>query len=285
MSDKIINGKAIANTVKKEAAEEAELLKAKGIEPHLAVVIVGEDPASKVYVRNKIRAAKKVGIKSTHIELPYDTSEQKLLEVLDELNADDSVHGILVQLPLPEHISESAVLMKIDPAKDVDGFTPANLGRLFMGKPYMLPCTPAGVIRLIGQTGINMEGKRAVIIGRSNIVGKPLFHLLLMHNATPTVCHSRTKDLPSITKQADILIAAVGVPKMVKADWVKKGAIVIDVGVNRLEDGSLAGDVDFDEVAEVASHITPVPGGVGPMTVAMLMKNTIIAARHISERL
>ena len=275
MSAKIINGKEIAAYVKTMAAEgAAECLRA-GRAPCLAVIIVGEDPASQVYVRNKKRACEACGITSLEYALPADTAEEALLELIRTLNADDGVDGVLCQLPLPRHIDEDAVTNAILPEKDVDGFHPVNVGKMLAGKDCFLPCTPAGIIEMLKYEGIEISGKNAVVVGRSNIVGKPAAALLLQENATVTVCHSRTKDLGEITRTADILIAAVGKPRFITADLLKPGCTVIDVGINRLPDGSLAGDVDFAPAAEIAGAVTPVPGGVGPMTIAMLMNNTV----------
>jgi methylenetetrahydrofolate dehydrogenase (NADP+)/methenyltetrahydrofolate cyclohydrolase len=276
----IIDGKKIAQEVRNEVKEEVKELKKKGIAPGLAVVLVGENPASLVYVRQKEKACEEVGIVSYKYTLPEDTTEEKLLSVVDELNNEERIHGILVQLPLPEHLDEKRVIEEISPEKDVDGFHPLNMGRLFVGEPSFVPCTPRGVIELIERSGFEIKGKKAVIVGRSNIVGKPVAVLLLMRHATITVCHTRTKDLAAETREADILVVAAGRPKMITGDMVKEGVIVIDVGINRV-DGKLVGDVDFDSVSPKAGAITPVPGGVGPMTVAMLMKNTLEAAKKL----
>lgn len=278
MSAVLLDGKAIAASIREQIRARVEQAKQNGTVPGLTVVLVGEDPASKVYVRNKERACKEVGFASQVLRLSQDTTQQQLLEVVRSLNSDASVHGILVQLPLPGHIDEGAVIAAIDPAKDVDGFHMINAGALMVGAKGFVSCTPRGVIELIRQTGQPIAGKHAVVVGRSNIVGKPAAMLLLQENATVTVCHSRTKDLAQITRQADILVAAVGRPKMITGQMIKPGAIVIDVGINRLADGSLAGDVDFESAVEVAGFITPVPGGVGPMTIAMLLQNTLEAA-------
>jgi len=275
----IIDGNKIAQEVRHSVRKEALDFKEKtGIVPGLAVILVGEDPASQVYVGRKAKACAEVGFLSREYKLSADTSEAKLLNIISELNADQVIHGILVQLPLPKHISTEKIIAAIDPHKDVDGFHPYNVGGLVSGNPLFVPCTPRGIMELIARTGIDLKGKEAVVVGRSNIVGKPIALLLLAQHATVTICHSRTKDLPAVTRRADVLIAAVGKPHMIKANMVKEGAVVIDVGVNRLENGKLAGDVAFDEVAAKASFITPVPGGVGPMTIAMLMKNTLDAA-------
>lgn len=282
---RILYGKEFAAKIKEEAGRAAAELKIKGIQPRLAVIIVGSDPASEVYVRNKRKACEELGILSDHIALPAETTRAELLACIDALNADRDVHGILVQLPLPAQIAahEEEVLSRIDPRKDVDGFHPVNVGHLAIGVPGLRPCTPAGCIRMLDYAGIPIEGTRAVIIGRSNIVGKPMAHLLLERNATVTVCHSRTKNLAQVTREADILVAAVGRPHFVTADMVKAGATVIDVGINRVAPKTLVGDVDFDAVAEVAGAITPVPGGVGLLTVAMLMENVVQAARMQME--
>ena len=276
----LLNGKELAQKLQQEMTQEVTELKENGLQPGLAVILVGEDPASQVYVRNKERAANNIGMYSVVYRLPETTSEADLIAKIEELNHDDKVHGILVQLPLPKHINEDLVLDTIDPAKDVDGFHPMNLGNLFAGKPTMIPCTPAGIMELIKLSGLDLAGKNAVIIGRSNIVGKPMAHLLLQANATVTICHSKTKDLPKVAKQADVLVVAIGRANFVTADFVKEGAVVIDVGINRDENNKLTGDVKFDEVAPLTSYITPVPGGVGPMTITMLMRQTIDAAKR-----
>lgn len=278
MQAQIIDGKALAAQVKAEAAAETAALKAKGVTPCLAVILVGEDPASQVYVRGKAKDCGDCGIDSRVIRLPEETTQAELLKLVGELAADKAVNGILVQLPLPAHIDEKAVIDAIPPEKDVDGFSPVNVGRMQIGEPCFLPCTPAGCIRMIESTGTAIEGKHAVVIGRSNIVGKPAALLLLAKNATVTICHSRTANLKELCAGADILVAAVGRAGFVTGDMVKPGAVVIDVGINRGEDGKLHGDVDFAAAAEKAAYITPVPGGVGPMTRAMLMKNTVQAA-------
>jgi len=278
----IIDGKKIAVGVRAEARKEAdELYSANGVRPGLAVVLVGDDPASRVYVRSKTRACEDVGLKSFQHTLPADTTEDALLALIDELNERDDVHGILVQLPLPTGLDEDAVIERINPDKDVDGFHPYNMGRLIAGSPALVPCTPLGIIKLIESTGINIEGKNAVVVGRSNIVGKPAAILLLQKNATVTICHSRTSRLHDKVKGADILVASVGKAGFVRGEWIKEGAVVIDVGINRGEDGRLIGDVDFRGASERAAFITPVPGGVGPMTIAMLMSNTVRAARNL----
>lgn len=274
-----IDGKAISDQIKEEAALEAQKLQRQGITPCLAVVLVGNDPASIVYVNNKKKACEKVGILSRSYELPEDTEEKDLLALVEQLNMDDSVHGVLVQLPLPPQIDEEKVILAVDPKKDVDCFHPLNVGLLHTGQKGFLPCTPAGVLELIERSGHTIEGKRCVVIGRSHNVGKPTAMLLLQKNGTVTICHSKTKDLKGICKEADILVSAVGKLHTVTKDMVKEGAVVIDVGMNRNENGKLCGDVDFDEVCEVAGAVSPVPGGVGLMTVAMLMKNCITAAK------
>lgn len=276
----IINGKEISAKTLEEIAEEVSALKNEGIECCLAVIIVGNDSASRVYVNNKKKACANVGIRSLEFALPEETTTEELLALIDRLNADSSVNGILCQLPVPKHIDKNAVLDRILPEKDVDCFHPVNVGKLSLGKAVLLPCTPAGIIRMLDCSGVEIEGKHCVVIGRSDIVGKPMAMLLLERNATVSICHSRTKNLPEITKQADILVAAVGRANFVTADMVKDGAVVIDVGMNRNEEGKLCGDVDFAGVCEKASMITPVPGGVGPMTITMLMRNTLTAARE-----
>ena len=271
----IIDGKKISTEIKDELKEQVAQLKAEGVEVTLAVVKVGEDPASAVYVRNKEKACEYIGINSKKIEMPEETTEQELLKLVDDLNTDPAINGILVQLPLPKHIDENKILLAIDPMKDVDGFHPVNVGKMVIGEESFLPCTPAGIIEMIKRSGLDIEGKECVIIGRSNIVGKPMAILMLRENATVTVTHSRTKDLPEVCKRADIIVAALGKAKFVTKDFVKEGAIIIDVGMDRDEDGKLCGDVDFDEVEPIASAITPVPGGVGPMTVTMLLVNCL----------
>jgi methylenetetrahydrofolate dehydrogenase (NADP+)/methenyltetrahydrofolate cyclohydrolase len=271
----LIDGKKISSQIKDEIKAEVLALKEKGEEVTLAVVLVGEDPASQVYVRNKKRACEYVGIKSLSFELPAETTQEELLLLVEKLNYDPAVNGILVQLPLPSHIDEDAVIKAIDPNKDVDGFHPMSVGALSIGQKGYVSCTPAGIIELMKRSGIEMDGKHCVIVGRSNIVGKPMAMLMLRENATVTVTHSHTKNLKEITKQADILIVAIGRAKFITADYVKDQAVVIDVGMDRDENGKLCGDVDFDSVQKVAGAITPVPGGVGPMTIAMLMKNCL----------
>ena len=278
---RILSGKEFAARIKEDAARGVAALKAAGVLPRLAVIIVGSDPASEVYVRNKQRTCEELGIRSDHIALPAETSKEELLACIEELNVDPEVHGILVQLPLPAQIAEDEeeILSHIDPRKDVDGFHPVNVGHLVLGAPGLRPCTPAGCIRMLDYAGIPIEGAHAVIIGRSNIVGKPMAHLLLERNATVTICHSRTQNLAAIARTADILVAAVGRPHFVTADMVKEGTTVIDVGINRIAPKKLVGDVDFDAAAAVAGAITPVPGGVGLLTVAMLMENVVQAAK------
>lgn len=272
---KIIDGKQISLDIKNELKEKVAKYKEQGIDITLAVVKVGNDPASAVYVRNKEKACEYVGINSKTLALPEETTEEELLNVVKELNEDKNVNGILVQLPLPKHIDESKVLLTIDSTKDVDGFHPVNVGKMVIGEDTFLPCTPAGIIEMIKRTDIDIEGKECVVIGRSNIVGKPMAMLMLKENATVTIAHSRTKDLKEVTKRADIIVAAIGKAKFVTADYVKEGAVVIDVGMDRDENGKLCGDVDFESVSKVASAITPVPGGVGPMTVTMLLVNCL----------
>lgn len=275
----IIDGKAVALNVKNQVKFECEALKKKGITPGLAVIIVGDDPASQVYVRNKERACEECGFHSVKYALDVNTTQQELNALIDELNNDDSINGILCQLPLPSHLDDKEVINRIDPIKDVDAFHPVNVGAIMIGDYNFLPCTPAGVMELIHSTGVELEGKKAVVMGRSNIVGKPMAMLLLHENATVEITHSKTTNLSEITSEADILVAAVGKAKFVKADMVKQGAVVIDVGMDRDENSKLCGDVDFEDVKEKCSYITPVPGGVGPMTIAMLMKNTLTAAK------
>ena len=279
MSAQILDGKALAAEIRSEVKTQVAALAEKGVSTALAVILVGDDSASQVYVRNKIKACADTGIRSLEFRMPAETTQQQLLAKIAELNAHESVDGILVQLPLPKQINADAVISAIDPAKDVDGFHVANAGALVTGKQGFVPCTPFGVMRLIEKSGVNPRGKSAVIVGRSNIVGKPMALLLLAADATVTVAHSRTPDLSAVTRNADIQVAAVGRAKLIKADMVKPGAVVIDVGMNRDENGKLCGDVDFAEVKEIAGSITPVPGGVGPMTIAMLMQNTVLAAQ------
>ena len=275
----IIDGKAVSKKVKEDVKAECEQLKAKGVTPGLAVIIVGDDPASQVYVHNKEVACEACGFYSVKYALPAETTQEELNALIDKLNKDDKINGILCQLPLPSHLDDKEVINRIDPLKDVDAFHPVNVGAIMIGDYNYLPCTPAGVMELIHSTGVDVSGKKAVVIGRSNIVGKPMAMLLLHENATVEITHSRTRDLAEITKGADILVAAIGKAKFVKADMVKDGAVVIDVGMNRDENGKLCGDVDFENVKDKCSFITPVPGGVGPMTIAMLMKNTLTAAK------
>ena len=279
MSAQILDGKALAAEIRSEVKTQVAALAEKGVSTALAVILVGDDSASQVYVRNKIKACADTGIRSLEFRMPAETTQQQLLAKIAELNADENVDGILVQLPLPKQINADAVISAIDPAKDVDGFHVANAGALVTGKQGFVPCTPFGVMRLIEKSGVNPRGKSAVIVGRSNIVGKPMALLLLAADATVTVAHSCTPDLSAVTRNADILVAAVGRAKLIKADMVKPGAVVIDVGMNRDENGKLCGDVDFSEVKAIAGSITPVPGGVGPMTIAMLMQNTVLAAQ------
>lgn len=276
----IINGKELSYDLKMQMKKEVEQLNRVGVTPHLTVILVGDDPASHSYVSGKEKACKEVGLSSDVIKLAETTTEDELLERIEKLNNDEQVHGILVQLPLPDNIDEEKVIEAISPRKDVDGFHPLNIGYMMAGKETFLPCTPYGIITMLKSKHIDIEGKHAVVIGRSNIVGKPVGQLLLNENATVTYCHSRTKDMRSITKQADILVVAVGRAHVVNGDDIKEGAIVIDVGVNRIEDGTLTGDVDFDSAKEKASFITPVPKGVGPMTITMLLHNTIKAAKE-----
>lgn len=276
---KIIDGKAVSAKVKEQVRKEAEALKNKGIEIGLAVVIVGNNSASRVYVNNKKKACEEVGFNSYEYALPEETTEAELLELVEKLNSDDKVNGILVQLPLPKQINENAIINAIRPDKDVDAFHPENVGHIMIGDFSFLPCTPAGVMELIAETGVDVCGKNCVVIGRSNIVGKPMAMLLLHKNGTVTICHSRTKNLAEICSKADILVAAVGKAKFVTPDMIKEGAVVIDVGMNRDENGKLCGDVDYAACFDKAGYITPVPGGVGPMTIAMLMRNTLTAAK------
>lgn len=271
----LIDGKAISTQIKEELKEKVAALKAEGKEVTLAVIQVGNDPASTVYVGNKKKACEFIGIRSLAYELPEETTEEELLGIIDDLNTREDVNGILVQLPLPKHIDEDKVIKKIDPSKDVDGFHPQSVGALCIGQKGYVSCTPAGIIQLLKRSGIEIAGKECVVIGRSNIVGKPMALLLLRENGTVTVAHSRTKDLKEVTKRADILVVAVGKPKMITREYVKEGAVVIDVGIHRGVDNKLCGDVDFNDVEPVCSAITPVPGGVGPMTIAMLMNNCV----------
>lgn len=279
MKAALIDGKAVSAKLRETMKMEVEVLAEDGITPGLAVVIVGEDPASKIYVRNKKKACEEIGIYSEEHALPAETTQEELLALVDKLNKQPDIDGILVQLPLPAHLDEKAVIEAICPEKDVDAFHAQNVGKIMIGDYKFLPCTPAGVMELIKSTGIEVAGKECVVVGRSNIVGKPMAMLLLHQNGTVTICHSRTKDLADVCRRADILVAAVGKAGFITADMVKEGAVVIDVGMNRDENGKLCGDVDFDAVSEVAGAITPVPGGVGPMTITMLLKNTIAAAK------
>ncbi len=276
---KLIDGKAIAAAVRGEVAEETAMLKQKGITPGLAVILVGDDPASRIYVNNKKKACADVGFYSEEITLPATTTEEELLQVVHNLNNRKDIHGILCQLPLPKPLSDKTVIEAIAPEKDVDAFHATNVGHIMIGDYSFLPCTPAGVMELLARSGVEIEGKTCVVVGRSNIVGKPMAMLLLQKNGTVTICHSRTQNLKEVCRTADILVAAVGIAKFITADMVKEGAAVIDVGMDRDENGKLCGDVDFDNVEPIASYITPVPGGVGPMTIAMLMKNTLTAAK------
>jgi methylenetetrahydrofolate dehydrogenase (NADP+)/methenyltetrahydrofolate cyclohydrolase len=280
MTARILDGKSLAAQVRAEVKARVARLAQRGIRPGLAVVLAGDDPASRVYVRNKTRACEEVGVRSQQIDYPAAVTQEELMACIRNLNVDPAVHGILVQLPLPKHLDSARVLEAVSPAKDVDGFHAENMGALLAGAPRLVPCTPAGVMRLLEHAGVPVAGQRAVVIGRSNIVGKPLALLLLQKDATVTICHSKTRDLVAVAKQADILVAAIGRAKLVTAAMVKPGACVIDVGVNRLPDGSLAGDVDFSAVRDVAGWITPVPGGVGPMTIAMLLENCLKAAHE-----
>ena len=287
MTARILEGKEFSLKIKEEAKSGVEELKNKfGVTPSLAVVIVGENPASQVYVRNKHKTCEELGIRSEVVEMSESTTKEELIAKIDEMNADKSINGILVQLPLPTAIKahEEEILNRIDPLKDVDGFHPYNVGRLVTGSPTLVPCTPAGCLKMLDLAGIEIDGKRAVIIGRSNIVGKPMLHLLMSRHATVTVCHSHTKNLPEVTREADILVAAIGKPKFVTADMIKPGAVIVDVGINRIAPKKLVGDVDFDNAKEIASAITPVPGGVGLLTVAMLMQNVVKATRLQLEK-
>ncbi|NLW10164.1 MAG: bifunctional methylenetetrahydrofolate dehydrogenase/methenyltetrahydrofolate cyclohydrolase FolD [Firmicutes bacterium] len=285
VSPKILDGKALAARIKEGLKKEVAQLTAEGLTPGLAVILVGEDPASQVYVRNKERACAELGINSWKHHLPADTSQEDLVQLVKRINADPEVHGILVQLPLPAQIKTEAVLDAIDPAKDVDGFHPVNLGLLAAGRPGIIPCTPAGVIELVKESGVEIAGKECVIVGRSNIVGKPLAFLFLQEHGTVTICHSRTRNLEEVCRRADILVVAAGRAGLVHGGMIKPGAVVIDVGINRTAEGRLTGDVDFASAVQQAGAITPVPGGVGPMTIAMLMKNTVTAARRTVQTL
>jgi methylenetetrahydrofolate dehydrogenase (NADP+)/methenyltetrahydrofolate cyclohydrolase len=275
---KLLMGKEVSDRIKDEMCVQVENLKKEGINPGLAVILVGEDPASKVYVANKKKACEYIGINSFEYKLPEETTEEEVIELINKLNNDNTVSGILCQLPVPKHINEEAIINAIDPKKDVDAFHPINVGKIMTGNYDFVPCTHAGVMELIKESGIDVTGKECVVVGRSNIVGKPMSMLLLHQNGTVTVCHSKTKDLKAKTKSADILVAAVGIPNFITGDMIKEGAVVIDVGINRIAPKTLVGDVEFDTAKEVAGAITPVPGGVGPMTIAMLMKNTLKAA-------
>ncbi|MBR3614973.1 MAG: bifunctional methylenetetrahydrofolate dehydrogenase/methenyltetrahydrofolate cyclohydrolase FolD [Clostridia bacterium] len=275
----IIDGKELAKKVRKDLKEEVEILKKKGINPKLAVIMVGNDPGSTVYVRNKSKACEKVGIEFEEFLFEESISEEKLLETIEMLNRDDKVHGILLQCPVPKHINVNKAFRAISPNKDVDGFNPINVGNLTIGEDAFISCTPFGVVKMLEEYNIETEGKNAVILGRSNIVGKPMIQCMLNKNSTVTVCHSRTRDIDEVIKRADIVIAAIGKPKFVKSDMIKEGAVVIDVGINRLEDGTICGDVDYEAVLDKAKYITPVPGGVGPMTIAMLLNNVVKAAK------
>ena len=284
VSAQLIDGKALAQEIRQEIAKEIETLVAKtGVRPGLAVILVGDDPASAVYVRNKKKACDTAGLHVADHALPASTTQDELHKLIDQLNNDPKIHGILVQLPLPPQIDSQTILNAVSPEKDADGFHPYNIGRLVAGDPVFVPCTPKGVIRMIESTGQSIEGKQAVVLGRSNIVGKPVAMLLMHRHATVTICHSRTRDLPAICRSADILVAAIGKAQFVKANMVKPGAVVIDVGINRLDDGRLVGDVDFEPVKEVAGWLSPVPGGVGPMTIAMLLANTLEAAKRVAK--
>lgn len=276
----IIKGNEVAEKKRAQLKEEVVKLKEQGIVPGLAVILVGEDPASRSYVKGKEKGCEQVGIYSELIELPETITEERLLAEIDRLNGDDRINGILVQLPLPKHIEEKAIIERISPEKDVDGFHPISVGRMMTGQDTFLPCTPHGILELVKETNLDISGKHVVVIGRSNIVGKPVGQLFLNENATVTYCHSKTQNIEELSKLADILIVAVGRPKMVTADYIKEGAVVIDVGVNRLETGKLCGDVDFDNVLDVAGYITPVPKGVGPMTITMLLHNTVESAKR-----
>jgi methylenetetrahydrofolate dehydrogenase (NADP+)/methenyltetrahydrofolate cyclohydrolase len=283
MSAQIIYGKTISDSIRQELIHEIDSLKSKGITPGLVVILVGEDPASQVYVKHKAKACEQLGYYSEVVRVPAETTQDELLALIKRYNTQENIHGILVQLPLPKHIEEKAIIDAISVEKDVDGFHPESVGNLMIGDDALLPCTPAGVIELLKRTGNHPAGKHAVVIGRSNIVGKPVAMLLLRENATVTICHSRTKNIEELARQADILVVAVGIPKLVKKEWVKPGAVVIDVGVNRLPDGKLCGDVDYDDVLETAGWVTPVPGGVGPMTITMLMANTLKSAKRAHQ--
>lgn len=277
----IINGKEIGQQIRQSIEQRVNKCKEQGLTPGLAVILVGENPASQTYVRNKQKSCEAIGIFSELIKLPEETTEQELLQHIESLNERKDIHGILVQLPLPKHINEDKVIATIAPEKDVDGFSPVSVGKMMLGQDTFLPCTPFGVMKLLEHSGIEIAGKHAVVVGRSHIVGKPMGQLLLQKDATVTYTHSKTKDLPSITKQADIIVAAVGIANFIKEEHVKPGAVVIDVGINRDENNKLVGDVKYDEVEKLASHITPVPGGVGPMTITMLLYNTVQSAENV----
>ncbi|MBP1752323.1 MAG: folD [Geobacteraceae bacterium] len=280
----LIDGKSISGKIRGEIAVEVKNLESQGIKPGLAVILVGDDPASKVYVSMKEKACHDVGIFSDEYKLPADTDEKQLLELIHRLNGKREIHGILVQLPLPKHINEAKIVEAISPEKDVDGFHPYNVGRLISGKPLFQPCTPYGIMVMLKESGIDLSGKEVVVVGRSNIVGKPVAFMCLKQNATVTLCHTKTRNLPEKIGMADILIAAVGKPEVIKGDWIKEGAVVIDVGVNRLDGGKLVGDVEFSVAQQRASYITPVPGGVGPMTITMLLHNTLQSAKRLIHR-
>jgi methylenetetrahydrofolate dehydrogenase (NADP+)/methenyltetrahydrofolate cyclohydrolase len=279
----LIDGKSIASKIRGEIAVEVNRLKSHGIIPGLAVILVGDNSASRVYVSMKEKACRDVGIYSDEYNLPEETDEKELLHLIDRLNKKNEIHGILVQLPLPSHINESKVVEAISPEKDVDGFHPYNVGRLITGKPLFQPCTPYGIMVMLKESGIDLTGKEVVVVGRSNIVGKPVAFMCLQQNATVTLCHSKTRNLPEKIGMADVLIAAVGKPEMIKGEWIKEGAVVIDVGVNRIDGGKLVGDVEFSIASKRASYITPVPGGVGPMTITMLLYNTLQSAKKVSQ--
>lgn len=279
----LIDGKSIAAKIRGEIAVEINRLESQSVKPGLAVVLVGDNPASKVYVSMKEKACRDVGIFSEEYKLPEQTSEKELVSLINRLNSKNDIHGILVQLPLPKHINEAKILDAISPEKDVDGFHPYNVGRLITGKPVFQPCTPYGIMVMLKESGIDLTGKEVVVVGRSNIVGKPVAFMCLQQHATVTLCHSKTRNLPDKIKMADVLIAAVGKPEMIKGDWIKEGAVVIDVGVNRTDDGKLVGDVEFSVASQRASHITPVPGGVGPMTITMLLYNTLQSAKRFAK--
>ena len=283
MPAQVIRGKETAEAIREEIREEVGRLGADGRVPGLAVILVGEDPGSAIYVRNKKKACLEAGMHSYGYELPSDVSEADLLDLIDTLNRDPNVHGILCQLPLPPHLDEFRITCAIDPAKDVDGLHPVNVGLLSLGRDALVSCTPIGIMEMLRRAGIALSGKECVVIGRSNIVGKPIAQLLLKENATVTLCHSRTRDLPSVVHRADVVVVAIGRPKFVKGDWIKPGAVVVDVGINRDAQGKVIGDVDFESVSEVAGAITPVPNGVGPMTIAMLLKNTLDAFRRAEK--